>query len=131
MRSKFFQRRSLRLRGAILSLLTVFIFGAVLFSSCSDDRDTLVNIDIFSDTGQAPMKAEYSYRTASDEPFTRYQDVYHLEGNTHKGRIINVQAYCINANDREKVTVTIEIRVNGKLRNRGVGIGATSASVKL
>ena len=109
----------------------MFIFGAALFSSCSDDRDTLVNIDIFSDTGQAPMKAEYSYRTASDEPFTRYQDVYHLEGNTHKGRIINVQAYCINANDREKVTVTIEIRVNGKLRNRGVGIGATSASVKL
>ena len=127
MRSKFFRKESLRLRGAILSLLTLFVFGVTLFSSCSDDKDTLVNIDIFSDTGQALMKAEYSYRTTSDEPFTRYQDVYHLD----KGRIINVQAYCINANDREKVTVTIEIRVNGKLRNRGVGIGATSASVKL
>jgi len=113
---------------AILSLLFSLMICAL--SSCTENKEYQLSIDVFSDSGLALLKIEGTYGPG-DEILTRWESEFDLKGNIHEGKKVEIRAYCIDPNDKEKEKITVEIRVNGKLRDRGTGIGEAVANVVL
>ena len=128
MMERSFCKRKIQSGAAILSLL--FSLMICTLSSCTEDKEYQLSIDVFSDSGLALLKIEGTYGPG-DEILTRWESEFDLKGNIHEGKKVEIRAYCIDPNDKEKEKITVEIRVNGKLRDRGTGIGEAVANVVL
>ena len=128
MMERSFCKREIQRRVAILSLL--FSLMICTLSSCTEDKEYQLSIDVFSDSGLALLKIEGSYGPGN-EILTRWESEFDLKGNIHEGEKVEIRAYCIDPNDKDKEKITVEIRVNGKLRDQGTGIGEAVANVVL
>ncbi|WP_132430934.1 hypothetical protein [Natronoflexus pectinivorans] len=100
---------------SISTLLLSVVFFITLFSCSKDDNGTNeVTLKVFSNTADVPIILMGGFPKEQLTIKDYYEECWHTDwGQTY------VKARC----DDETVLITIEVYINGKLKERGVGNG--------
>lgn len=100
---------------SISTLLLSVVFFITLFSCSKDDNGTKeVTLKVFSNTANVPIILMGGFPQKKLTIKDYYEESWHTDW-----KQTYVMAYC----DDETVLITIEVYINGKLKERGVGNG--------